>query len=252
VPFGIWSIGGCNCSCAGPPAPNTTILCTGCTSLPVPGLIVKVWTSSAESSLVFSGTTDALGQIYGYIPSNGTYWVDFSATSGNSGGVWGRFNSLAARSVGLTIGSTASTSLGAAASGYECTAACWAPLKTTLFLTDSVYGAVTLTYSGGNWIGSYSGLSYPGCGACGPITFVGPWLSYSFDASLTTTWAANPATGYCPGGGTPAFCIYPGTSSCPSASSNTYSWSGGGTPSSCNHTGSNLAYCSTPTFTVSE
>ena len=245
--FSMWDMGGCGCGCA-VPAANTTLKLMGCASLPVPGAVVKVYTSSAETTLVFSGTTDALGQVYGYIPSSGTYWID---PSGNSGGVWSRFASLAARSVGLTIGSTATTSLGSAASGYVCTSICWAPIATALHITDSVYGAATLTYSGGNWIGSYSGLTYPGCGSCAMRTFVGPWLSYSFAGSLTTTWAAINTT-YCPGGGTTAFCIYPGTSSCPSASSNTYSWSGGGSPASCNHTGSNLAYCSTPTFTVSE
>ena len=75
------------------PAANTTLKLMGCASLPVPGAVVKVYTSSAETTLVFSGTTDALGQVYGYIPSSGTYWID---PSGNSGGVWSRFASLAA------------------------------------------------------------------------------------------------------------------------------------------------------------
>jgi hypothetical protein len=258
-PIGTLSCSASGCTCGGGSGP-AVIRFLGCASIPIPGLIVKIWTSSAKTSLVLSGTTDALGQIYGTIPSTRTYWVDASAASGNTQAVWTRFNNLLIGSVILTVGATATFAPNTPASGYACSTVCFAPIKTTLNISDGVYLPGVMTYASGIWSGGTTSLAYPGCGPCGAIVFVGPWLSYTWNGPLNSIWdSPNAPPGpsqYCPGALViQPFCTYESTSlTCPSVSSNVFNWTcTSGVPVSCNHTGtSNLAYCTAPSFTITE
>ncbi len=103
-----------------------------------------------------------------------------------------------------------------AASGFVCYFKCGYPVPTTLYLTDSLLGSCTLTYSSltGAWTGQIS-YSYPGCSntfipvtqSCPAVTIN---VSYKFTESTDYLEITYPAavTTYCPqvgGGAAPPF-----------------------------------------------
>jgi len=134
--FSVWDIINCGCttSC------SQAFTVTGCGGIAYPGLTVSVYTSSG-GTLLASGTTNGSGQVaLSWSGSSGTYWV---AITGQSA----RFAAYG-QSLALTCGGSKVIAL-ATASGYHCdcsASGCLLPVADTLFLTDGVYGAVTLAY----------------------------------------------------------------------------------------------------------
>lgn len=135
-----------------------------------------------------------------------------------------------------------------AGGGYNCID----PIPETLHLTDSVYGAVTLTYTAvgtPGWAGTRSVSYGGGCGGCGAATVTATYLfrqSGGYPGTLSISYPASPFGG-CPGGaGTASLSAFATAHTCPPAFSMTFGYGGfaGGA-------GQPL-YCSAVTFTLTE
>jgi hypothetical protein len=197
-----------------------TINVTGCNNFAVSGVPVSVYLGG---TLFTSGTTDSSGQYtfasLGYSLSSFTFGVTsprFVAFSGSTTGT-----------IHLTP-----------AAGYVCITGCGTPLSTTLHATHSLFGAITLTYSGGtSWTGSTS-FSYGGyAGFYGNCAASTTTVSMNFSPTAGTlgpvTWITGgpgfPGHEECPmGGGTTGGTDTTVTQTsfhCPPA----YSWTGTGT-----------------------
>jgi hypothetical protein len=255
-------LGSVGCGCCG--GGSVTLVFTGCNSLPVQGLPVNVWTSPAETDLLFSGTTNALGQLVGPISGSGTIFVD--TQTGNTGSpVWSRFASLPKTTISATAGGTTTISLGSAASGFACVGCCAVPLKTTLFLTDSMYGPTTIAFNDGIliWTGSPpAGTTSPGCGGCPPgagsIQYI--WSCEPGIDAVVFAGGTQSTPFFCPGGFDPEFLNCPMATTSVTCLTPTQAFQFMGTLSlseACSIGGEpagnpSTLYCSTPTFTVTE
>jgi hypothetical protein len=266
-----FSLGGIGAPCCcGGGGTNITLAYTGCNGLPVEGLPVNVYTNSSETTLVFGGTTDSLGQVSGTIPSTGNYWVD-AQTGNTSSPIWSRFATLPIGSVTLTVGGTVPVSLGAPASGFFCAGCCGVPLNETLFLSDSMYGSATITNSGLFWGGNSDASPFviPPCGGCPGITFPFAFsLQYAWTCSpsgdlliFSGATIADPPFGFgCPGGDSPDEFQCPITPTSVTCLTPTQAFSYTGTLSltavctnSAGNSNPGVIYCpDPPTFTVTE
>ncbi len=71
-------------------------------------------------------------------------------------------------------------------------------LPDTLYARDSVYGSITLSRSGPNWIGCKS-VNFPGYGACPPVAGAAVWYILSSSGHFTMQWkSSTPNTSQCP------------------------------------------------------
>lgn len=159
----------------------------------VPGCSVTVNGSPA-------GTTDSTGRVFASVPANTAVpytvskagWTTFSGTI-----------PAAACSVGVTATMVPDAS-------HTSVTACLEPVPATLTLTDSVFGAVTITSAGGScdlgWSGSISATSL-GTTSCPARAMT---LTYSFAGggggagdrgTITVQWTVDPTDGICPGAG---------------------------------------------------
>src|ERR1017187_2295453 len=164
----LFDVGACGCvsTC------NVTINVLGCIGL-LSGvsLTVSVYASSG-GALLDTGTTTTGSIALSWAGVSGTYWV---TTTGQTP----RFASFAA-GASLTCGHTHNINL-TPGSGYACAGnGCNWPIATTLHLTDSTYGSITLTYSGTGWSSGSGGITYPGGTPCGcialsPLSFSVTW-----------------------------------------------------------------------------
>lgn len=242
------AIGGC-CGC-GTPGCTATITgnVKGCSSLNLQGMVVEAHDNTSGGPLLGTGTTDASGNF----AINAT-----GATAGNSivlvfSNV--RF-SVATTTLGYTAGAPSSTQWSCGAStatgtktlsptaAYTCFSGCAWPIAKTLYLTDSVYGAATLTYTTGPnlWIyapslaptGANDSTFAANCG-CGAAQF---WLDYFFSSGIANVQYRYTTQGFfphCPGPTAAVVistavastntCYIPGVS----AFQATYSWPAGG------------------------
>jgi len=161
--FSVWDIGACGCTCAC--TINGTV--AGCGGRALQGVTVTAYDSTSGGTVLGTATTS----------STGTYSIAVSgATSGNSIVVAASQARFVTGSVTLTYtsgtpGSThwsctkTSTTVNIAlspATGYACYSGCAYPVSTTLYYTNSYFGSITLTYSGGFWTGNIS-YSYGVC-----------------------------------------------------------------------------------------
>lgn len=241
--FGAWDIAGCDCGCGS--ACSQTFTVQGCIS-GLAGATVEVW-DSGGTTLLQSGTTNGSGQVT-------LTWTGTGSIVAKVTGMSARFAAFS-QSMTVTCGGTRTLSL-SAATGYSCCAACNLPLANTLFLTDSIVGAVTLTHSGSTWTGTVV-YSYPQCvTALTTCVAVSVTLTYTFQCtgsgSFSCTVSGKHVTGgpgvCCPGGpfntGTiSSFASNTAAGSCPTS----FLWSAGFTDTTCN------LYCgATATITVTE
>lgn len=133
--FTFWDPGGCNC-----PIEPITVL--GCGNLHLgAGMTVSVYTASG-GTLLFSGTTDANGEVYPSSVIPGTWYVTVA-------GQPTRFNSYGANTV---LGNSAGNGVALApATGYVCLGlGCVTPTTTTLNYTGP-QGAHSLAWNGATW-----------------------------------------------------------------------------------------------------
>lgn len=148
-------VGSCDCTCSG-----FLVTCHGCANLALANVPIQVWTSSG-GTLLGTQTTNSSGQIS---LAAGTYWLIASS---------GRLNGS-----NLTVSANTSVTF-TSATGYSCYDSCSIPISNTLHLTDSVFGACTLTYSatGGyssvsGWSGTLTGVPSTCCGVgTGNVTY---------------------------------------------------------------------------------
>lgn len=230
-----------HCCCVTSPPCNVTIHVTGCGGLALRGATVKVWTNSGKTVLIASGTTNASGDVTLDLVSVGTGWIEILGVT--------RFNDIN-QSFGWSCSRTYSFAM-TVATGFACVGGCAWPIKNVLQLTDSVYGAFTLTRSGSIWLsgpGFPNGINigFPGCRGCPAATvnilfsFDAGWnVQYSHGLPLLcpsvsgTTWT-TPGSKVC----STQTCYIPGVS----AFLAVWTW---------NHL-DGVLYCSDPTWTITE
>lgn len=173
---------------------------SGCNFVPVGGVTVSAWTSAAKTTLMGTGATDSNGDI--------TIISRERTTNGHYEITGSRFTTVSGN--GLLSSATSTNNFNLSATGsYHCdSGTCGWPLPGTLHLTHPIFGAVTLTYSGGHWTGT-AVYSYPGNigsgGTCNPATVT---VTCDMDESYTysETWltdsdcpddaGASPTTAY--------------------------------------------------------
>jgi hypothetical protein len=252
---------GCPC-CDETDTYTVTITLKGCN-----GLVASGASAYATDGVdTYTATADANGVAVIEVPSTGGYTV--------TGAYGSRLVAGIATEVTVTGVGTQSPAAGLAthtmvpASGYHCQGweatggtggrDCFLPLPNTLHLTDSRYGAVTLTFSTNAWFGSKS-VSYPACGACpaGTISILYGLTATSRASSSSTPsfclfFQYNEAVGGCPtsvGGSASApkpCALAPGDVTCPLAFEATFTHVNTGTNDAMTH-------CSgTTNFTVTE
>lgn len=218
-------------------SPSATSCCIrfhvrGYNSLDLDGAAVSVWTDSGKTSLVATGTTSA-GYVVLDVGTSGTYY-EISKS---------RFTTTSA-TVSFTCGDTITETL-SAASGYHCITGCEIPVPDTLHATHPVFGAVTYTYSGGNWVATVS-YAYPGLGAC-PSKTVTVTCTWNGNTTYTESWKY--AVTNCPddtGGSTATVTWTDGTLVCPMSFSKGFSHTPAGTPEQ------NLYGAAAMTLTITE
>jgi hypothetical protein len=156
----------------------------GLIDMVIPGVAVTA-TLGADT---YSAVTDSLGVATIAVQSAGTYSITSSHPSGRIASVT---NNLIVS--GCTTNLNRSHNPG---TGYHCFHGCALGVADTLFLTDSTYGAVTLTFSVPNnrWQGSGSG-SYAGCGGCPAKAVV---ISYTMTQDGHLTAQIDSPVGQCP------------------------------------------------------
>jgi hypothetical protein len=101
----------------------------------------------------------------------------------------------------ITVSFTGTTAPHKVPNPFGCGISC---SPTTYTLVDSVYGSVPIVWNGINWVGTHSGLAYPG-NLVVPVCAAG---TISITYTLRTNAAINVAwhvTGDCPTAGTPNF-----------------------------------------------
>jgi hypothetical protein len=164
-------------------APSANFDIVGCCAKALPGATVTI--SDGQS-----GTTDAGGRVAFWVAKAGTYTYTITGPCGS------RFLPVAgAFTIAECVNAGASIFAGLPpAPGYICGANGPYPIPTTLHLTDSLYGACTLTYNvpGKVYTGTIAGASYPaqdygpGFGGveqlCPPSTFT---ITYTVNADCT-------------------------------------------------------------------
>ena len=232
-----------------------------CSPSTLPGALVKVWSSSAMTTLIASGTTDATGVVLLDVVGPGTYIITAEETgygtyaasksfacgdiktvtlSDASNHRWTftgcssaplqnvalvvtgvcTYNTDTSGQVNLNLetgsypwtataprfsgasGTKAVTSCAddftttamSVAAGYHCFtgSGCAYPIADTLHATHPLFGAITLTYSSGNWVASVS-YSYPGFGACGAKTVTVTCTLNGTTGDYTESWKASVA-----------------------------------------------------------
>jgi hypothetical protein len=201
--FTIQDIGGCNCVT---PACNTTVTGTvrACGGV-IQGVTVTAYDTSTSGSVLGSTTTSSSGIftlnlagvttgnfivvtfVFGASLTSQTVSLSYLASGTPSSGQWGCNKTTTMATVALQV-----------AAGYMC-CGCPVPISQAnpLHLTDSVVGAVTLTWNGTRWAGSTT-YAYPGCSGCSANNVV---VTYTWDCTtLQITWECN-ATTFCPAPG---------------------------------------------------
>lgn len=170
---------------------------------------VSVWDTSAKGTLCDSGVADSTGTIsLSLLPYRSpplTYYYEAAHSSGRFGALSGTFTCNPSP-INLPFGNSVSA-------GYACSpiGGCALPWPTTLYYSDSLIGAVTLTYAGGaanEWTG-FGSFAYAGCGSpappCPPVTTVPVQITIS--NTLQTIQfgfgraAIFPTSRLCPNGG---------------------------------------------------
>lgn len=150
---------GCECCC------SAKIYIQACGAPGLHGAAVTVKNAAGTITLL-SGTADSSGFFdCGALPT-GTYTVEVAAS---------RFVTHTFTGVSLVCSTTGFyTALNMApyidTSLYACGSFCAYPVKKTLYLTDSVLGSYTLTWTGSIWAAAHASYSYPGCGSCPSAT----------------------------------------------------------------------------------
>lgn len=157
----------------------------------------------------YTGTTNGSGVIAIPIQANGTYTVTVTEATGRL---------TYSASVVVACGTTTHTANMTAAAGYHCIdwTSAWGcapyPIADTLFLTDALYGAVTLTWNGTNaWVGTKT-ITTPACnlGSFSCPSQAGIPLTYT----LSQTSTLNTTTGGGRNACTPGWHVN-ATSGCP-------------------------------------
>ena len=144
-----------DCGCGDLVECTPSFLVTICDA-PIEGATVKIWDSSAKTTLMGSGTSDASGNAYVSInvPSGVTttwYW-EASYPSVRTGVASGTSQCDEEGTPDFTIDAAIPP-----AAGYQCGVWCQLPLANTLYYHDDVLGDVTLTATGsGGWSGTVS------------------------------------------------------------------------------------------------
>jgi hypothetical protein len=163
--FNAWDIGACGCAVP-------VVTCQGCPSsagnLPLAGQAIQVWDHSG-GTLLTTLTADGSGNIS---LSAGTYWLIPAG---------GRFNGQ-----NVTISGNRAVNF-ASASGYTCintASGCPIPIANTLHLTDSQYGAYTLTFASN---GCYDGTA----GWSGSLAISGPTCCGAGDTLTSSNLCSN-------------------------------------------------------------
>jgi hypothetical protein len=155
---------------------------SGCNSIVLPGATVTV-TNGAYSN---SGTSDGSGVVvFTDAPTSGTTTVTTSMS---------RFNSDVQTTGALACFTRTITAALGPASGYYCFNPCAIPLPATLNLTDSRYGAITLTWNAINsrWEGSQT-VAFAGDGTCPAATVTVFYYFGNISHTLQLWWNMSPA-----------------------------------------------------------
>lgn len=161
-----------------------TIHVVGCSALP--GASVSI----VQGGTTQSGTTDGSGNVSFTLDSGVQATITTTAVR------WATATNFVTPS-GCSANTVTVTMTVVSGSNYKCSCPCPYPQKPTLFLTDSIYGAVTLTYvTGLQWTGTKT-VGFAGCGACPAASNVK--VNYSFDAcGLGITWSYDNTANNCP------------------------------------------------------
>lgn len=183
---------------------------TGCNGMAIAGASVAVASVTK--------TTNAYGHVHVAWHAGCDSDATISAT---------RFSSATITST-FTTGATTTQAL-TAASGYHCITECAIPIPGTLHATHPVFGAITYTYSAGNWVATVS-YAYPGLGACPSKTVT---VTVTWNGNTTYTEAWKYAATNCPddtGGSTHTATWTSGALVCPMSFAKTFSLTPAGTP----------------------
>jgi hypothetical protein len=169
--------GGCQCTEGPACAVAITGHVTGCGGLSLAGCTVEAHDGTTGGTLLGTTTTDASGN-YSLTGLDGTVGNAIVVVFKKSPRFTQATTTLAYHATDgtSTTWSCGKTSSGVnkaltAASGYQCLSACADPVSETLYLTDSMYGATTIAWTGGGWGGGKTvafGGSGAGCGDCPP------------------------------------------------------------------------------------
>lgn len=224
------------------PTPTTyTVNVKGCTHN-LPGITVTF----VQGATTTSGTTDSLGNVtLTGIPTG------ITGTMTVTGARWATQSVAGIVPSGCTANSR--NFVLSPASGFFCHACCVTPLPNTMFLTDSVFGAVTL----GNGAAFQMWTSFP-CGTCAGqnnVQFHYGLINDSSGCSVEADWKIR-SSDSCPCDNTTGtLCVgtitaysVPGTFTCPDPTGTTHfsgTWSV--VPAD-----SKNPWCSNPTITITE
>jgi hypothetical protein len=158
----------CCCKCA------VTLTIEGCYAKPCTGVAYTIY--DPRGNVVTSGTTSSSGEVTFTARRPGAYKITASKS---------RYVTLTSLTFLTLTAPCPSTSIPVVtltpASGYACSLCCPDPLSTTLHLTDSLVGDVTLTYDAvaGYWSGS-AVYAFPGRDVPFPCPPADVTVSYSF------------------------------------------------------------------------
>ncbi|MDG3003256.1 hypothetical protein [Paludisphaera mucosa] len=250
------------CMCTAPTY-LVKVIPAGCGNSRIPGATVNVWTSSAKTTLLATGTTDAFGtptsgEVIVNVGAGGSYWLEVSHPRYASFAGTRTFNSSA----------TTTTSTMIPASGYHCGVGN-NPWADVLYWSDSLTGASgVLNYTNitglQGWLGTATMTSYgysppDGSASCTPVTvnlqlawncnWSSPYAAGSVSFQFEWKWSAGVSSPNCPTGPPPAL----GQGNVQSSGGSIISGAGFSIAGNINTT---LAYngfgnCTTPAFTRS-
>lgn len=179
--FNRYDPSGCDCSCGS--TCNQTFTVEGCNSITYAGVTVEVY-DSAGTTLLDSGTTDAVGEVtLSWSGSSGNHVVKVTGASA-------RFDAYD-QTLNLTCGGSQSITL-TPATGFHCWvgSGCLLPVADTVHVTDTVLGTATLTYNAGisDWSGT-STYAFPGFNYV--VSGTGAHVICGAVGSLQINWRLN-------------------------------------------------------------
>ncbi len=168
--------------------------------------VTMQWLTDSTSHCPVASTagfiTPPAGQIYASTTPSVVYDCDATPVTGTATSTGGAAELLLRTGHPSEIVTVYFTGATTPHTVYPPVGGCSPCVSTTLTLVDSLYGNATLTWNGTDWVGTHTGIAYPGGGGtgCGATTIA---ITYTLVAATGNINVAWHVTANCPTAGVP-------------------------------------------------